>query len=146
MNLSLKEKGLLASLVVTLLVFGNYFINVFNNLRSDGADSIGLSGIITVIVLVIILEAIIHGFLNIDGEEEDERDRLIEKISYRNAYWCLIAGVWFLIVQVFLDSRFMPLEGLTTTPYGIANLLLFSFILAEVIMFVTQLYYYRKGI
>ncbi|MEM7359690.1 MAG: hypothetical protein AAF431_11380 [Pseudomonadota bacterium] len=146
MNLSFKEKGLIASLIVTLLVFGNYFINVFQRLRTDSAGDTGLVGIIIVIVLVIILEATIHGFLSIQAEEEDERDKLIEKVSYRNAYWCLNIGVWFLIVQVFLDSRFMPLAGLTTTPYGLANLLLFSFIVAEVVMFITQLYYYRKGI
>jgi hypothetical protein len=147
MNYSLKEKGLIASLIITLIVFGDYFIDVFRSLNSTEPNQNGLMNIITVVILIAVLEAIIHSILaGVNDEVEDERDKLIERLSYRNAYWVLCVGAWFLIAQVFLDATFMPIVGLTTTPFGLANLILFAFILAEVIMFITQLYYYRKGV
>ena len=145
MDFSYKEKGLIASLGVTLLIFGWYLYGAFSNL-SLKAEPPGFGEIITLIVLIAVLEIIIQGILASKNKSllEDERDKLIEKISYRYGYWFLSAGIWFLMVQILFDTRFDHLPVLTT-PNGMFHLLLLFFVLAEVTNFVVQLYYYRKG-
>ena len=145
MSMSYKEKSLIASMGVTLLLFGWYFYGAFSNLSLNQEPQ--LSTIIALIVLVIISEGIIQSFLALKNKPllEDERDKLIEKISYRYSYGFLSVCIWFLMVQILLDTRFDN-HLMLTTPYGMFHFLLLFFVLSEVIRFGTQLYYYRKGI
>jgi hypothetical protein len=137
---------LFASLVVTLLIFGWYLYGAFSNL-SLNPEPPGFIEIIILIILVVVLESIIHSFVALKNKSqlEDERDKLIEKISYRYSYWFLSACIWFLMVQILLDARFDN-HLMLTTPYGMFHFLLLFFVLSEVIHFGTQLYYYRKGV
>ena len=146
MNMSYKEKSLIASLGVTLLLFGWYFYGAFSNL-SLNPESPRLGAIIILIVLVIISEGIIQSFVALKNKSplEDERDKLIERISYRYSYGFLSVCIWFLMMQILLDTWLDNLPVLTT-PYGIFHFLLLFFVLSEVIRFGTQLYYYRKGV
>ena len=146
MNMSYKEKSLIASLGVTLLLFGWYLYGAFSNL-SLNPEPPGFGEIITLIVLIAVLEIIIQGILASKNKSqlEDERDKLIEKISYRYGYWFLSACIWFLMVQILFDTRFDHLPVLTT-PNGMFHLLLLFFVLAEVTNFVAQLYHHRKGV
>ena len=147
MSMSYKEKSLIASMGVTLLLFGWYFYGAFSNLLLNQEPQ--LSTIIALIVLVIISEGIIQSFLALKNKPllEDERDKLIEKISYRYSYGFLSACIWFLMVQILLDTWFdNHLILILTTPFGIFHFLLLFFVLSEVIRFGTQLYYYRKGV
>ena len=146
MDFSYKEKGLIASLGVTLLIFGWYLYGAFSNLLLN-PEPPGFGEIITLIVLIAVLEIIIQGILASKNKSqlEDERDKLIEKISYRYGYWFLSACIWFLMVQILIDARFDHLPVLTT-PNGMFHLLLLFFVLAEVTNFVAQLYHHRKGV
>ena len=146
MDFSYKEKSLIASLGVTLLIFGWYLYGAFSNL-SLKAEPPGFGEIITLIVLIAVLEIIIQGILASKNKSllEDERDKLIEKISYRYGYWFLSAGIWFLMVQILLDAWLDHLPVLTT-PNAMFHLLLLFFVLAEVTNFVAQLYHHRKGV
>ena len=146
MDFSYKEKGLIASLGVTLLIFGWYLYGAFSNL-SLNPEPPGFGEIITLIVWVAVLEIIIQGILASKNKSqlEDERDKLIEKISYRYGYWFLSACIWFLMVQILFDARFDHLPVLTS-PNGMFHLLLLFFVLAEVTNFVAQLYHLRKGV
>jgi hypothetical protein len=145
MDFSSKEKGLIASLGVTLLIFGWYFYGAFTNLKLN-PEPPGFVEIIIPIVLIAVLESIIQMFVSFKNKSQlaDERDKLIEKISYRYGYWVLSACIWFLMVQILMDTRFDHLPILTT-PGGMFHLLLLFFVLAEVTNFIAQLYYYRKG-
>ncbi|MEO2181174.1 MAG: hypothetical protein ABGY43_02590 [bacterium] len=145
MDFSYKEKGLIASLGVTLLIFGWYFYGAFTNLKLN-PEPPGFVEIIIPIVLIAVLESIIQMFVSFKNKSQlaDERDKLIEKISYRYGYWVLSACIWFLMVQILMDTRFDHLPILTT-PGGMFHLLLLFFVLAEVTNFIAQLYYYRKG-
>ena len=146
MDFSYKEKSLIASLGVTLLIFGWYLYGAFSNLSSN-PELPGFVEIIILLVLIAVLESIIQSFLSImnKAQLEDERDKLIEKISYRNSYWFLSVCIWFLMVQILLDTRFDN-HLILTTPYGMFHFLLLFFVLSNLIGFVTQLYYYRKGV
>ncbi|MDG1782802.1 MAG: hypothetical protein P8H52_04340 [Porticoccaceae bacterium] len=146
MDMSYKEKSLLASLGATLLLFGWYLYGAFSILPLNPE----LPGFIEFIVLVvgfIILEAIIQSFLAIKNKSqlEDERDKLIEKTSSRYSYGFLVVCIWVSMVQILLDARFDN-HLVLTTPYGMFHFLLLFFVLSEVIRFGTQLYHYRKGV
>ena len=145
MDFSYKEKGLIASLGVTLLIFGWYFYGAFTNLKLN-PEPPGFVEIIIPIVLIAVLESIIQMFVSFKNKSQlaDERDKLIEKISYRYGYWVLSACIWFFMVQIIMDTWFDHLPILTT-PGGMFHLLLLFFVLAEVTNFIAQLYYYRKG-
>ena len=146
MNMSFKEKSLIASLSTTFLIFGWYLYGAFSNLPLN-PELPGFVEIIILLVLIAVLESIIQSFLSIMNKTqlEDERDKLIEKISYRNSYWFLSVCIWFLMVQILLDTRFDN-HLILTTPYGRFHFLLLFFVLSNFIGFVTQLYYYRKGV
>ena len=77
------------------------------------------------IVLVIISEGIIQSFLALKNKPllEDERDKLIEKISYRYSYGFLVVCIWVSMVQILLDARFDN-HLMLTTPYGMFHFLL----------------------
>jgi len=158
MDLSVKEKCLIASLLVTLVLFGNYFQGVISQYSADRDTAFNLTGLIKVVVFVVILEIIIHSFFAApaDSKHEDERDKLIEKVSYRNGYWMLSIGVWVLISQIVIATlvspeRFGIADSLNHTidflsPFILGNVLIFIFIVSEVTIFITQLIYYRRGV
>ena len=156
MNFSYKEKSLITSLVVTLLIFGRYFFGVFSNVTATPSEQFDFSDVIRVIILIAILEGIIKWFFSKKDEADlvDERDKLIDTKSYRNSYWALCVGVWFILVQLLFEStgipsisdRFSLQHYIFSSPTYIAHLLLLFFVLSEVIHFSTQLFYYRKGV
>jgi hypothetical protein len=152
MDFSFKEKSVIASLVVTLLIFGWCFYYVFSNLTLVVNEGLSVSDLIGIIMLIVILEIVIQTFMAIRNKNamEDERDKLIELVSRRNGYWTLCIGIWFLLIHLIIEGSgtwFNFYHNLIfTSPSYLAHLLLLFFVLAEVACFVTQIYYYRKGI
>ena len=154
MNFSYREKTLITSLIVTLLIFGWYFGGVFSNVTAIPGEQFKFSDLVLVIILVAMLEGITASFFRISDEDGlvDERDRLIERASYRNSYWTLSIGAWFILIQLLFESSGIRAPSWATghlifsSPAYIAHLLLLLFVLSEVIHFSTQLFYYRKGI
>ncbi|MBT5203214.1 MAG: hypothetical protein HOL98_07145 [Gammaproteobacteria bacterium] len=144
--MSYKEKSLIASLGITLLIFGWYLYGAFSIL-SLNPELPGFVEIIILIVWVVVLESIIQSFIAIKNKSqlEDERDKLIEKVAYRYSYGVLSVGIWFLMMQILFDTWFDN-HLMLTTPYGMFHWLLLFFVLSEVVRFGTQLYYYRKGV
>jgi len=149
MDFSYKEKSLIASLGVTLLIFGWYFYGVFSTLSLE-PDPPSIVTIVLLIIWVVVLESCIQGVLasrkqgELEGELEDERDKYIEKVSHKYSYHFLTACLWFLMVQSLLDTRF-DASLMLTTSHGLFHSLLLCFVLSEIIRFGTQLYHYRRG-
>lgn len=142
MSLTFHEKSIWISLVTVTALFGFYFFVAFNFIAGYADPDANIVGLfILVVVLVIIVEAVSHTALAIKFRKEanaapDERDKLIELKATRNAYYLLVGGVWTAgIAMLFTDSVFI-----------IANIIMFFFIVAEIIGFVTQLRYYRQGV
>ncbi|MFT6093996.1 MAG: small-conductance mechanosensitive channel [Pseudohongiellaceae bacterium] len=152
MDFSFKEKSVIASLVVTLLIFGWYFYYVFSNLTLTANEALSVTDLIGILILIVILEIVIHSFIakREKNPTEDERDKLIELVSCRNGYWTLCVGIWFLLAHLIIEGSgtwFNFYHNLIfTSPSYLAHLLLLFFVLAEVVCFFTQIYYYRKGI
>ena len=147
--MSTKEKSLLASLIITLLVFGNFFVDTLEVvLAGEPIANIGTS-LVAAVISVIILEIIVQSLLASlrASQKDDERDRLIERMSFRNGYLCLSVGIWIWIAQTTIPTWWTVLPS---SPYMtgalVPVLLLLLFVIAEVTMTVTRLFYYRHGL
>ena len=140
MNLSFKEKSVWISLVVTLLLFGYYFIRVISegNISAPNSSLLNLFSIIVVLIIVIqitlqIIIAILHR--KEAGKGEDEREYLIELKATKISYFIIAFGVWIGTLSLFLNL----------SAFVIANIIMFFFVLSEIVGFALQLYYYKRG-
>jgi uncharacterized membrane protein len=156
MNMSFKEKSTWVSLLATLLIFGNYAISVFSMdstvLNPDEIIEVAMNNLSSAIFSIIIVEIIFQSLIAAGGRnkielEGDERDSLITLTSNNSGYWVLNIGVIITIGQLILPYvlgiEFSP-EERTNIPMFAMHLLLFSFILAEIVRFSHQIYLYRK--
>ena len=148
-DVSTKEKSLLASVFITLLVFGNFFVDILEVVLSgEPMASVGTS-LVTAVISVIILEIIAQSLLASlrASQKDDERDRLIERMSFRNGYLCLSVGLWIWIAQTTIPTWWTDLPSSSyMTGALVPVLLLLLFVIAEVTMTVTRLFYYRHGL
>ena len=148
-DVSTKEKSLLASLVITLLVFGNFFVDTLKAvLAGEPMANVGTS-LVAAMISVIILEIIVQSLLASlsASQKDDERDRLIERLSFRNGYICLSVGMWIWIAQTTIPTWWTDLPSSPyMTPALVPVLLLLLFVIAEVTVTVTRLFYYRHGL
>ncbi len=152
MDWSFQEKSILGSLVITLAAFGYYFLQafkVFTGASSAAALSLPFV-LIGVVAVVIVVEIVYQAVLAIRSRPEgaDERDRLIEAKATRIAYFVLATGAVVAAGHALLSVFFTEsVEArIVSQPVFTANLIIFSFILAEVVGFALQLYYYRRGV
>ena len=147
--MSTTEKSLLASLVITLLVFGNFFVDTLEAvLAGEPMANIGTS-LVAAVISGIILEIIVQSLLASlsASQKDDERDRLIERLSFRNGYICLSVGMWIWIAHTTIPTWWTDLPSWPyMTGASVPVLLLLLFVIAEVTVTVTRLFYYRRGI
>jgi len=139
MNKSFQEKSIWISLVTISLIFGYYFVRIFKMASQDEINVIKNTVLfISVIVMVIIVEVVFHIVLALRTrpETKDERDRLIELKATRNAYFLLVFGIFLSIGSI----------AASVPPFIMVHIIMFFFIISEIAKFLTQLFYYRRGI
>jgi len=140
--MSFKEKSILGSLIITIIVFGYYFLQVFKTTGSTLFEvANGISFFIGAVVLMVLLEIILHIILAITNKNEsnqsnDERDKLIDLKATRISYYILVFGIFTVGVSMLFSFDTLLL----------ANTMLLFFIIAEIVGFSMQLYYYRRGL
>jgi hypothetical protein len=154
MNMSFREKSIWISLIATLLIFGDYFLNVISlgGLPADAAKTAALGLSLRALFLIIIVEIIFQGMLAVSNRKAaelgaDERDKLFEYKGNNFGYTVLVIGVFITlgrIVFLEINPEFIEQTNWLTIPLLTAHILLFSFILSEVVRFSAQLYYYRR--
>ena len=158
-DLSFKEKSILGTLVLVLVVSFFYFSRVVEMLAAGTVDLAALGGLaVSLIVFFIIVEIVFHSAIALwspqDAEAgEDERDRLIELKGERVGGLLLGLGVAFTVGHIALNGLFGSLAGseprlaalMSTSPFVTANLLLFSLTVSEIGKYLSQLLYYRRG-
>ncbi|MGI9263032.1 MAG: hypothetical protein ACR2QR_13390, partial [Woeseiaceae bacterium] len=151
-DMSFREKSVIGSLVLTVGIFGSYFFKVIEAFTSNSSDAIAsLPGaLIGVVITVVIVEVVYHVVIAIfSGEEDsDERDRLVDARATRISYYVLAAGCVTTIGHMLISemvSEWLP-DSVSRTPIFVANMLVFSFILSEIVGFSMQLFYYRRGV
>ena len=141
MSISFQEKSIWISLVITILLFGLYFVMafiVFTNPYDPNTNLVGL--FIGVIILYVIFQIVLHSLVAIVHKKEadkslDERDNLIELKATRISYFILVLGVWVTGTSMLPGSSLM-----------MAHIIMFFFVLAEIVGFLIQLFYYRRGV
>ena len=149
MNLSFQEKSILGSLVITISLFSYYFLAIFDVLT--GATSAAQLPIVLfgVVIAMIVVEVIYHIFIALQDRraDEDERDRLIQAKATRIAYFVLVTGCMTLVGHSMFMAVYSGAENQLAmqSPLVLSSLIVCSFIVAEIVGFSMQLYYYRRG-
>ncbi|MFT6343640.1 MAG: hypothetical protein ACJAWQ_000696 [Paraglaciecola sp.] len=155
MNMSFREKSIWISLISTLLIFGDYFLNIIalGNLPEQVAKTAALELSIRAFVLIIIVEIIFQSMLAVSNRKAaklgaDERDKLYEYKGNNFGHTVLVIGVLMTLgrmVSLEISPEFIEQFKVLDIPFLTAHILLFSFILSEVVRFSAQLYYYRSS-
>ena len=147
MDLSYQEKSILGSLLAMVVVYGYYFAAV---LRDASSPEFKVGRLVLAVIAIIVIEIVYHIVLALESKPEpkDERDILIECKAYRNAYFLLATGAFLVIACVIMAglARDAAPTRIIVTPFITVNLVLFFMVLAELMKFLTQLYYYRRGL
>ena len=140
MDLSYQEKSILGTFLAMVVVFGAYFASVVRDISRTGFDG-SVSGIVgrlvMAVVAIVVIEIVYHIVLALESEPEakDERDIMIDGKAYRNAYFTFASGAFLVMCCIVLKF----------TPFVTVNLVLLVMIAAELVHFLTQLFYYRRG-
>jgi hypothetical protein len=106
------------------------------------------SAIILVIVLEIVSQTIIAIIDHKQADQkDDERDKTINLIASRNAYIVLVVGIVSAIFHAQVTSFITINAGFIelSKGYNLLNIIIGSFLVAEIIKYLTQLFYYRRG-
>jgi len=143
--MSFWEKSTLVTLAGVILVYGWYGFQVLGLSNGEPMQLADIRGtlLVTVIALVVLLAAA-HILIAViakhrDGEvgdEGDERDDIIRLRGNVKHDYVLSAGVMITIGFALFDA----------TSFTLVNLLLGSIVLADIIMAVTMLLDYRRGV
>ena len=138
MNLSYREQSIWGSLAITLIVYGYYFATVFSGAQPSQIDRTALARLIGAVFVIVVIEIAYHILIALKSkvEPKDERDILIETKAYRNAY--------LLVADLFTLMGTVVVFGLT--PLLTVNLMLLSVVISEIVKYLTQLFFYRRGI
>jgi TRAP-type C4-dicarboxylate transport system permease large subunit len=141
-NISSEEKCTWVSLVIILVVFTGYFSQVFEGVTTGNLDKAEIAGLfIGTVVSVIVLEIVLHIAIAIfsvkDADQSlDERDRLFSMKAGNIAGWILGVGVLIIAGKTFMGEL---------SSLWIANLLLFSVFVSQIVSYSLKLFYYRRG-
>lgn len=139
MNASFEEKSVWIQLTSLLVSLGTYFV-IAGHLLSSGIDVLPVYVPLFIVAVVVIVLVNITGHIVVavaDGStNRDERDRLIGWRAESHSSWILGGGVILAILCLILSVEAV----------WVAHLLLLSLFVAEVVKYVLQLVYYRRGL
>jgi len=146
MDVSYQEKSILGSLLAVAAVYGYYFVSVLRDLgRYEFVGGV-VGRLVVAVIAIVVIEIVYHIVLALESKPEpkDERDILIECKAYRNAYFLLASGAFLVIAWVIM--RDAAPARIAVTNFITVNLVLFFMVVADVMKFLTQLFYYRRGL
>ena len=149
MDMSYQEKSILGSLFAFVVVFGYYFTAVLRDLGRPDFDGGTVGRLVFAVIAIVAIEIVYHIVLALESKPEpkDERDVLIECKAYRNAYFLLAGGAFCVIVWVAMANPVRAVGSATgATNFITVNLVLFFMVMADLTKFLTQLFYYRRGL
>lgn len=150
MDLSYQEKSILGSLVALIVAYGFYFGAMLRHLGERGAEGASLGRLVVAVIVIIAIETVYNIVLALETKPQpkDERDVMIAGKAYRNAYFLLYFGAGTIMTCALglaaIDGA-TPMR-ITVTPFLILNTMLLLLVSAEIVKFLTQLFYYRQGL
>lgn len=138
-NASFQQKSSGVSLVIINTIAIYYFIKVVDMARQGDAMPVGFGQLVlTTLILIVVAEIVLQTVLTIGAggaSAPTQRDREAAAKAKVYGYWVLAIGALATFGSVFFAA----------TPFIMANIALFSFVLAEVIRFISQLIYYQRS-
>ena len=106
--------------------------------------------LVLAVLAIVVIEIVYHIVLAMESrvEAKDERDILIECRAYRNAYFLLAGGAFTVMAWVIMTNLAPGATAgrIATTNFITVNLVLFFMVVADLMKFLTQLFYYRRGL
>ncbi len=151
--MSYKESSILASLLITLGIWGGYTWGVINLYQQELLSTETMYGLLfSAVIYTIFLEILLQTILAIIKHKEandksDERDNIISMRANSYAYKVLIAGsfcVTFYILFPVIAQFTLSMPGLAKE-YEIMHLIIAFALLAEIICSTVKLISYRRG-
>lgn len=139
MKASFEEKSVWIQLFSMVVVLGGYGVVAGRMLASGVREVAPFFAVFMVgaaLMVVILIVGHIAAALTGSPEPADERDRLIGWRSESRASWILGAGAFLAI-----GGMSMGYEAV-----WVANLLVVSMFLSEIVKYILQLTYYRRGV
>ncbi len=135
-----KEKYLNLELGLTVIFFIYYLFLTFQS-SSYGNELFAIYfhivvGYTIAIILLVLLMLFITKSKSI---ENDERDKLIESKAHRAAYIFTISAINIIVVASLIFNELFE-------PFIIFNILFTILFISHIILNVTQLFYYKRGI
>jgi hypothetical protein len=134
--LTYREKSLWILLVSTSAIYAWYFVRAIaiGAGRPWQVGSLFVEAVILLIVLQIIGSIVL--LARSRPERKDERDRRILELSMRNSYIFLVLGAW-----LALGTAAFSLGAFWTV-----HAMLFVLVVTDLVLWASQLFYYRHGI
>lgn len=139
--MTFQEKSTALMLAILVVVYGWYFATVMTQVADTSVSDIAYQPLMFVTVGALVVLAIIGHLLIVatppyEGDQSDERDKLID-----------LKGEWiggFALGTGTLVGLFLAMAEFET--FWIANALLAGLVLSEVVTSVAKLIYYRRAI
>lgn len=151
--MSYKEKSIVLSLLITLYLIYAYYSGLINLVDNNQLNEENFKNLLmkttTFISILAIVAHIVIAILHAKeaNNNDDERDKLIEMKSSQTAYFILVLGVIFTVIQVQLSEYFDSGINFSSLSmgYNMMHYIIMSLLLAEVTRYSYQLFYYRRG-
>ena len=144
---SYKEKSILISLIAVLLIYGGYFYDLIGG-TTNGSMASMLRTMGGLIVALVAVHIIFHIVISLDDveEAEDERDRAVARRASVFGYNVLFVGTLLVTGRIVVLGAWADDDGAAPSSYEIANLLLAALVISEVVYYLAQLVFYRRGL
>ena len=138
MNLSFQEKSTWISLFSLLIAYSYYFYRVFATPVSESETfTLFILAVVVIVIIQIVLHIVVAIFNARDAQQgSDERDKLFELRATRIASVVLASGA-LLSASLWLTDA---------TPLNMANAILLSLVVAQLVQCLVQLFYYRRDV
>lgn len=139
MSMSFREKSAAAILVTNVVVFGNYFVDNWDASVAHALWAFFRAVGVSISVLIAAHIAIaIHSRLRKEDPDAaaDERDKMIDLFSIRNAHYVLLVGAWIIPTIALLEYP----------PLVVANSALAVLVASALVLHGSQIAYYRFGL
>jgi len=135
------EKSIWVSLVSTVIIFGTYFFQAFTIMNDpDRSDQTLILYFIIAVVIAVTIQIATQIFFSLTDRKAveagmDERDKSIDLKTNRISYYVLVFGIWIGVGTQAFEANITLL----------INVLMLSFVVAELVTYISKLVIYRRG-
>ena len=131
-----KEIYTKSEFILSFIFFGYFLLLTFKTQDFVLIYFFIVSGFIVANIILVLVLLLITKSKKINF---DERDKVIETKSYRNAYISVVAIINIIIIFSILNNNIFQ-------PFILFNLLFSSLFISNIVLNLTKIFYYKRGI